>query len=246
MIKFFRKIRQQLLSDNKFSKYLLYAVGEIVLVVFGILIALSINNWNEEKKRMSLKASYIESLRNDLQTDIVFLEEGIALAENDAKRNKIFSTRLSSNLATNDTLIKIARYEFNPIAGGPNELNRNTYNALVATGNMDLLGKELTKKLQEHNALQSNTLIMAELNFQNYLDIGNRYAGKYPTNISYNAINGPLINSFWENVNHNSLKSDFNGMLTSRIFTFSMIRNSKERLLKQTQELVGYIDTVSH
>jgi len=49
MIKFFRKIRQQLLTENKFSKYLLYAIGEIVLVVIGILIALQINNWNIER-----------------------------------------------------------------------------------------------------------------------------------------------------------------------------------------------------
>src|SRR6056297_275206 len=51
MIKFFRRIRQKLLSENKFSKYLLYALVEIVLVVIGILIALQINNWNEEQKR---------------------------------------------------------------------------------------------------------------------------------------------------------------------------------------------------
>ena len=50
MIKFFRKIRQKLLSENKFSKYLIYAIGEIVLVVIGILIALQINNKNDERK----------------------------------------------------------------------------------------------------------------------------------------------------------------------------------------------------
>ena len=49
MIKFFRKIRQRLLTENKFSKYLLYAIGEIILVVVGILIALKINNWNSLK-----------------------------------------------------------------------------------------------------------------------------------------------------------------------------------------------------
>ena len=59
MLKFFRKIRQKLLTDNKFSKYLIYALGEIVLVVIGILIALSINNWNLEadwiyKKNLSI------------------------------------------------------------------------------------------------------------------------------------------------------------------------------------------------
>ena len=50
MIKFFRKIRYQLLGEGKTGKYLKYAIGEIVLVVIGVLIALSINNWNEHKK----------------------------------------------------------------------------------------------------------------------------------------------------------------------------------------------------
>ncbi|MFT6995454.1 MAG: hypothetical protein ACJA1P_002199 [Maribacter sp.] len=49
MIKFFRHIRKQLLSENKFSKYMLYAIGEIALVMIGILLALQVNNWNEAK-----------------------------------------------------------------------------------------------------------------------------------------------------------------------------------------------------
>lgn len=55
MIKFFRKIRQQLIAENKVSKYLLYSIGEIVLVVIRILIALSINNWKEQIKNNNLK-----------------------------------------------------------------------------------------------------------------------------------------------------------------------------------------------
>ena len=50
MINFFRKIRENMVKENRVSKYILYAIGEIVLVVIGILIALSINNWNEQKK----------------------------------------------------------------------------------------------------------------------------------------------------------------------------------------------------
>ena len=49
MIRFFRKIRQDLLSDNKFSKYFIYAIGEIVLVMIGILLALQVNTWNKQK-----------------------------------------------------------------------------------------------------------------------------------------------------------------------------------------------------
>jgi len=61
MIKFFRKIRQQLLKEGKTTNYLKYAVGEIVLVVIGILIALQINNWNSERINLNKKKSISQS-----------------------------------------------------------------------------------------------------------------------------------------------------------------------------------------
>ena len=65
MIKLFRKIRQKLLTENKFSKYLIYAVGEIILVVIGILIALSINNWNENRKETTHEQKILKELKSD-------------------------------------------------------------------------------------------------------------------------------------------------------------------------------------
>ncbi len=69
MINFFRKIRKQLLTENKFSKYLLYAIGEIALVMIGILLALQVNDWNENKKNGTIiknnTALLIESLVAD-------------------------------------------------------------------------------------------------------------------------------------------------------------------------------------
>jgi len=70
MIKFFRKIRQKLLTENKFSKYLLYAIGEIILVVIGILIALQINNANEKQKDKEQLTKVYESIIEELNTDI--------------------------------------------------------------------------------------------------------------------------------------------------------------------------------
>lgn len=67
MIKFFRKIRQKLLSENKFSKYLLYAIGEIILVVFGILIALQINNWNQNRSERQVEKRLLLELYNNLE-----------------------------------------------------------------------------------------------------------------------------------------------------------------------------------
>ena len=70
MIKFFRKIRQQLLSENKFSKYLMYAAGEIVLVVIGILIALQLNVVRENQKKAKLETNYLKGILNNLDQDI--------------------------------------------------------------------------------------------------------------------------------------------------------------------------------
>ena len=69
MIKFFRKIRHRLLTENKFSKYLVYAIGEIILVVIGILIALQINNWNEKHQAQNKMVSNFQNLIEDLKSN---------------------------------------------------------------------------------------------------------------------------------------------------------------------------------
>lgn len=74
MIKFFRKIRQHLLSENKFSKYIIYGIGEIILVVIGILIALSINNSNQFKKDRAAEKIYLQGLYDELLRDSVYFE----------------------------------------------------------------------------------------------------------------------------------------------------------------------------
>ena len=74
MINFFRKTRKRLADDNKPMKYMRYAIGEIVLVVIGILIALQINNWNEFRKERILEKDYLTRMRLDLQKDTTFLK----------------------------------------------------------------------------------------------------------------------------------------------------------------------------
>ncbi|HMC01869.1 MAG TPA: DUF6090 family protein [Flavobacteriaceae bacterium] len=80
MIKFFRIIRKKLLAEGKTTNYLKYAIGEIVLVVIGILIALQINNWNEERK-VQLKADlYKNKIIKDLETDLVNIDSFVDIA----------------------------------------------------------------------------------------------------------------------------------------------------------------------
>jgi hypothetical protein len=77
MINFFRRIRQNLLVENKIGAYFKYAIGEIVLVVIGILIALQINNWNEEKQRVGKEYEIMTSLAQDFKINLSNLENSI-------------------------------------------------------------------------------------------------------------------------------------------------------------------------
>jgi hypothetical protein len=69
MLRFFSQLRQKLLTDNKFSKYLLYAVGEILLVVIGILIALQVDNWNDEQKNRAYEREVLVQIKENLLQD---------------------------------------------------------------------------------------------------------------------------------------------------------------------------------
>ncbi len=80
MIKFFRKIRRNLISQNKVSQYLIYAVGEIILVVIGILIALQINNYSEQKKERKLEYILLSNLSNEIFLDIQQIENNTEIS----------------------------------------------------------------------------------------------------------------------------------------------------------------------
>ncbi len=70
MIKFFQVIRKKLISESGFRKYSLYAFGEIVLVMIGILLALQVNNWNEDRKNKDKEHPISVSLRSELQANL--------------------------------------------------------------------------------------------------------------------------------------------------------------------------------
>ena len=82
MAKFFRKIRLNLLSEGKTGKYLKYAVGEIILVVIGILIALQINNWNIAQQTHAKEQAYLMEIKSNLQQDSLRLETVLNFNDN--------------------------------------------------------------------------------------------------------------------------------------------------------------------
>jgi hypothetical protein len=104
MISLFRKIRQTLLQQNKLSKYLLYALGEIVLVVIGIMIAVAINNSNEEKKLKQLEIKYLSEIKNNLSSDIADIDFNINFNASKLRSNHVVLQYLNGEVHTIDSL----------------------------------------------------------------------------------------------------------------------------------------------
>lgn len=141
MIKFFRNIRQNLLNEGKTTQYLTYAVGEIILVVVGILIALQINNWNEDQKAKASTLTYINSMIGDLKKDTLMYANQIK----DTEMKFRFCKDIKDQINGNKALIDTSAFIVNLQAAGRlliPLMNRDTYKDLISTGNMKLIDDE--------------------------------------------------------------------------------------------------------
>jgi len=147
MIKFFRHIRKSLLMENKTSKYLKYAIGEVILVVIGILIALQINNWNEERMNHETAMYLLSSLNGDLENDIEELKSNVIDAKNTVMASKMLQLyALDSIKYSND----IQQFISSVASGVSFDLNNITYNEMINSGTIDLLNREIRKAVTTH------------------------------------------------------------------------------------------------
>lgn len=104
MIKIFRRIRYDLMEKNKIGKYFKYAIGEIVLVVIGILIALQVNNWNENRKIEKTEKKYLSELTEALELDILDLQSNIKNSQKTIQSIDLLLNHFEKNLPYNDSL----------------------------------------------------------------------------------------------------------------------------------------------
>ena len=146
MIKFFRHIRKNLLMENKTSKYVKYAIGEIILVVIGILIALQINNWNENRKETKEELAILENLHEE------FLENkkmhGIELKEsNDAKQAGFTLMNLMGKSESTLSKENADSLLYTVLESGSFRPSENTINDLVQSGRLRLLRNKNLKVL---------------------------------------------------------------------------------------------------
>ena len=152
MLKFFRKIRQKLVEQNKLGNYFKYAIGEILLVVIGILIALSINNWNETRKLQKEERHYLLALHSDFKTAESNLRIKLALVEEQLEHNERLLTILAGpvNSIPNDSIVGMLRKAFIDIPFG---VQVTAYVDLLNSGKLSVIqSEELRRALSEFDA----------------------------------------------------------------------------------------------
>ncbi|WP_228850958.1 DUF6090 family protein [Aegicerativicinus sediminis] len=154
MIKFFRGIRQQLVMENKTSKYLKYAIGEILLVVIGILIALQINNWNEDRKLRNTEHYYLKELKSEFKKNLKEINK--VMARNNAN---LENALLLANYLASDS-ITLSNYDFDKhlfksiVTEIQYRPSPGTLNEILNSGKLEIISnKTLRTKLSSWEAV---------------------------------------------------------------------------------------------
>lgn len=255
MIQFFRKIRFNLMEKNKTGKYLKYAIGEIVLVVIGILIALQINNWNELNKERASEKIILNEIRDNLKFDLKDFESNIANLQNKAISSKSILKILESNSDYNDSI----GYFFFYLKTYPHFSNKsNGYNLLQSKG-LDIIQNDSIRKsitdLYEDRYQYLKTYEKERIDYNNSLE--NKVSPYYGTRtlpkdkmpnelITKGSVKTLLEFGFFRNIkNYDLLKKDFelHGIIKD-IETWATILGATHNSVKNdVLELIKQIET---
>ena len=165
MIKVFRKFRQNLLTEGRTIKYLKYALGEIILVIIGILIALQLNEWNRSIQDQKLSTLYYQELLQDVENDIESLTSRIERSE----KTKLSIDSLISSLQNktyeqaDQKILQHAFFSYYRVPGW--QLNLNTYNELESSGNLKYISND---KIREAISNYANAIKAASIVRERY------------------------------------------------------------------------------
>ena len=239
MIKFFRRIRQKLVSENKVSKYLLYAIGEIALVMIGILLALQVNDWNENKKNDTIIKNNTVLLIESLVADSIYIvNRKLAIQKDLAVVNDIKKRATMPNVKI-DTLIKIAKDEYIGAVNGVFFNNQTAFNTILVSGEINLFEKELMQEIYNMYSLQDMTTLAWDNSFQRYVEALRDYRRRYTFNGPATIIpNGPLYDKIWGAIDEVDFIVKFNTMAGSKLLVYSQIGNNIDKVQNSVNELL--------
>jgi len=244
MIKFFRIIRQKLLSENNFRKYLLYAIGEILLVVIGILLALQINNWNETSKNREKEVKILTNLKSDLESTVINLTKASEEYSILVKRLETVINFIGLDLEiVPQNLIDTIRYTYVPLTdvidGGLNALLNSDKLELITSDSLNLLITEYPSNIKRFKEQEQN---MEDVLLNMHRPVLEKYVS---------LIDVLSNDDGFPNLKNRSPASDFDGLIKDHDYQNALYnqrghvgisdRRAKELILK-TKKIIKLID----
>ncbi len=222
MIKFFRKIRQKLLTDNKFSKYLLYAIGEIILVVIGILIALYINNLNTEKQDSIILNGYLNNISENIKLDQANLEQIAVFRDSSIIGSKYFMNIIEKeNTSKEQYSIYFSEYfAYNPWLDKYFQSNNSGFEALKNSGYLS----KIQQTTFETELYKYYGLVEQIENEEKYL---NNFMEEMKYDIYKNNIVQPIKPIVRKGIGHIEKDEDFDNL--RRFFNYPSVVGSHSR-----------------
>ena len=194
MIKFFRHIRQRLLTENKFSKYLLYAIGEIALVMIGILLALQVNNWNQNRLDKNEEALLLGAIAKKMDHNRFQHQRGLnrytEVVNGARKLIKLSGKPMHDSLRSHieQSLFDVKK-RF--LMGKSNQIS--VYDELIASGKLNILR---SKKLrQELTQLKANLQLLAAYEDQQNNFVDNHLSPALNRQVDYISITNSAVNN---------------------------------------------------
>ncbi|MFD2823405.1 DUF6090 family protein [Lacinutrix iliipiscaria] len=168
MIKFFKKIRYDLMEKNKTGKYFKYAIGEIILVVIGIVIALQINNWNENRKSNATLKNYYNQILRDLAKDNTRIYSDLYYLETNFELHKEFVENLPTQKSPKAIIMSSEKLKYTTAAY--EKFNANTIETLQETGDIKLIPTNIRNKLIELKNDQDIMFKASNDRYENFLN----------------------------------------------------------------------------
>lgn len=196
MVNIFRKIRRPFAMENKPTKYLRYAIGEILLIVVGIFIAVQLNNWNENRKLKIKELKILNELHVDLIQNLNDIESNLTGLTIAIKANEIIKSHIENQLPNNDSL----NYHFyNLGAYIAFTMNQTTYDNIKQIG-MDIISND---------SLRFSISDLYGHRYASYRKFENQYLLEHYVNSLY-----PIFISEFSTIENNSMKpKDYNQLM---------------------------------
>ena len=237
MLNFLRKLRRK---EMKTGRYLKYAIGEIILVVVGILIALQVSNLNENLKKNKERDAFKASLKIELLADRKYLTT--AIEELKKQSNELAKFKEKIRLAGSDfSQIKhIVQNDFQPFLSDLKGFNNNTYNTHLSAGKLNLFSTELQQALYFLNSLQ----LKAMEGHQKYTDLYfgqiESFGAKFPLDISIALVDkGELYDKIWAKAQLEDLANALNAWGTSKRNYYRVVGPTVGNVLEQTELIIS-------